>query len=78
MTGLSIQKHTTTTTCHELRLAGRDIIKLLGLSYDKVPDDAAVTVYVPGGGDWSNTTLDLSGKDPDTCVRVQWTTTKEE
>lgn len=35
----------------------------------KIPDCASVTVRVPGGGDWSNTDLDI---DRDTSITVTW------
>jgi hypothetical protein len=34
-----------------------------------IPSDAKITVQVPGGGDWSNTELDVDDKNP---VVVEW------
>jgi hypothetical protein len=46
---------------------------------DVIPKTADISVRVPGGGDWSNTYLDIDretgpGK---TLLRVRWTETKE-
>jgi hypothetical protein len=38
----------------EAHLTGKDIRQLLGLN-----SNVKITVHVPGGGDWSNTDLDL-------------------
>lgn len=35
----------------------RDLIRTLGV---KVPADATISVYVPGGGDWSHSDLDIN------------------
>lgn len=41
---------------------------------DVIPDTAAIFVEVPGGGDWSNTSLDIS----DAPVIIAWTEVTEE
>lgn len=46
----------------EMNLTGADLRKALGLS-----DKVRITVHVPGGGDWSNTDLDL---DDDTTLDI--------
>lgn len=40
-------------------------------SFDQIPDNAEVFVTVPGGGDWSNTNLDID----DHSVEIVWTIT---
>jgi hypothetical protein len=37
-----------------------------------IPDNASITVHVPGGGDWSSTDLEVEKLD------VEWTTTLTE
>lgn len=45
----------------------------------KVPAHAEATIWVPGGGDWSNTDLRVSEKeDDDQCVRVTYCEEKEQ
>lgn len=59
-----------TTSQHEIRVSRHQLVQMLqrdGL--DVVPDDAAVTVRVPGGGDYSNTDLDI---DQDTDIKITW------
>lgn len=66
---ISRQTEVTTLHRHAIKISGAQIIDLLrGGGFD-VPDNAAVTVAVPGGGDWSNTTLDLNC---DSTVQIAW------
>lgn len=53
-----------------MELTGAQIKEALG-----IPADASVNVRVPGGGDWSNTNLDLDG--PHT-LNISWTETDDE
>ncbi|OXE37512.1 MAG: hypothetical protein CGW95_00950 [Phenylobacterium zucineum] len=53
----------------ELRLGEDEILALLRTSGIDVPPTAKVTFYVPGGGDYSNETLDV---DRDNPVTVSW------
>ncbi len=66
--GLKIKTKTTTTTQHSLELSGAAIKRHLG-----IPNDARVKVSIPGGGDWSNTDLDL---DNGTTLDIDWETVK--
>jgi len=60
-----------TTERHELRLSGEGIRGLLIHMGLIIPERAEVRIYfeVPGGGDWSNTTIDIDDKRP---VTVEW------
>lgn len=63
---------TTTTRRHHLQLDKTKLLQLIAGSLDLsgvTPAQVSVTVRVPGGGDWSNTDLDL-GDHP---VDVRWT-----
>lgn len=59
-----------TTTCFSL--TGKDIIDLLRARGHTVPDDANVSFTIPGGGDWSNTELQISAEYP---VEVSFSST---
>lgn len=51
----------------EIKLSGQDIIDLLRVSKPELFGDittAKVTFRVPGGGDYSNMTLDIEESDP--------------
>lgn len=64
----------TTRVTHELQLDKMKLIELLrpALDFGNTPiSDISITVRVPGGGDWSNTSLDL-GDHP---VEIVWTET---
>lgn len=66
---------TTTTEETELEVDAADIRKWLGQAIGiTIPDDATVTVSVPGGGDWSHATLDIDSRCP---ITVTWTKTTE-
>lgn len=62
---MEIDEEKTITTIKEVRLNGSDIIDLLQ-SKGILPDDctASVKFYVPGGGDYSNMSLDITNDDP--------------
>lgn len=57
-----------------MRLTPDIIIRALENCGITVPDSAEITVHIPGGGDWSNTDLDISDAHP---VIVSWTTEQE-
>jgi len=54
------EKKTTVTTV-ELTVEGKSVIAALReyLSHEDIPEHAAFYFKVPGGGDWSNTDLDI-------------------
>ena len=64
----------TTVTEVELTVEGKKVIAALReyLSHENIPEHASFYVKVPGGGDWSNTGLDIE----DETFIVRWT--KEE
>lgn len=63
-----------TTEEHELTITGKDLLRVLraAMVCDLTENvTAKVTVHVPGGGDWSNTDLDI-----DECpIIVRWEVT---
>lgn len=76
MINLASQARTTTIRRCEIKLKASDIRDLVrkqmateGLDPAGLPDHAEVTVMVPGGGDWSNTALDIDEHN----VFVRWT-----
>lgn len=69
----------TTTTSGSIELNAADIAELLRKAGVEIPASAVTSgmrVYfaVPGGGNWSNTDVDIDDKNP---VRVEWQTTEE-
>ncbi len=67
----SVKRIVTTETTTTTKYSADDLIEALGL-----PDGAEITVRVPGGGDWSNTDLNL--KFDATLDVVVKTRTREE
>lgn len=65
-------KHRTTETTVTVELTGKDIIALLRRTrrIARFPKNTRVLVDVPGGGDWSNTELDIG---TDANVKVIYT-----
>ena len=61
-----------TQTTKRIELTREDIFKLLQLNE---PPNCAVYMMVPGGGDWSNTSLDVGKDNP---VVLQWVEVTEE
>ncbi|UFK26730.1 hypothetical protein [Roseobacter phage RDJL6] len=63
---LDIRTETKTTTVksHSIELSGAAIKRHLG-----IPNNARITVAVPGGGDWSNMDLDL---DAGHTLDISW------
>jgi hypothetical protein len=55
------------TTRYSLELSGADLKRQLA-----IPEDARVTISIPGGGDWSNSNLDL---DDGHKIDIRWETT---
>jgi predicted ATP-dependent serine protease len=60
-----------TTTRHRLEITRADILAYLASAKitNLPPRNADIFVQVPGGGDWSNTSLDISDENP---VVVSW------
>jgi hypothetical protein len=57
-----------------MEIKGEDFVALLHAVGINVPADASVTILVPGGDDWSNTELDLSGNP----ITIMWQRTSTE
>jgi hypothetical protein len=76
---LTTEIRTRTETRHTLRLSGKllcDIVsqELAAQGADRIPANATVVVHIPGGGDWSNTELDIDERHP---VEISWNTVEE-
>jgi hypothetical protein len=71
MTDIVIEKEVnrSITTNNSINLDSKDIIDLLNNKGYLVPKTADVTFTVPGGAEWSNTTISLD----DTNIVVEWT-----
>lgn len=52
-----------------IRLTDQDILHFLREQGAAIPPEARITVMVPGGGDWSNTALDISKETP---IEIEW------
>jgi len=59
-----------TETTKRVELGFTQIRRLLEREGVQLPAGAKITVTVPGGGDWSNTELDIDDRTP---VVVSWT-----
>jgi hypothetical protein len=66
-------KNVRTEIRKSVELSRDDILRLLSQIVSGVPENASVTVHVPGGGDWSNMSLDLSHAP----VYITWTEVEE-
>lgn len=76
----TFRRSTVTSTHNRLELRREDIVGLLRTNCAKtrlglplIPEKAKVYVAVPGGGDYSNTTLDV---DADVPLVVIWDETR--
>lgn len=63
----------TTTTDYHLTLDKKSIIKMLDNTGITIPPNAVITFHVPGGGDWSNSVIDVDEEHP---IHVSWSTTE--
>lgn len=59
---------------YEAELNGVDIVELLRKAGHNIPEGATVYFAVPGGGDWSNTSIDITTEHP---LRIEWKITEE-
>ena len=59
-----------------IELDEKIIRQLVQVAGAQIPEDANVRIYfaVPGGGDWSNTEIDIDNQHP---IYVEWTKTEE-
>lgn len=64
------------TTKGSIELNAADVVELLRARAD-IPAAATMRVYfaVPGGGDWSNTDIDVDDRNP---LRLDWELVTEE
>lgn len=60
----------TTERRHEIVIDNVEIRELLRRTGYNIPATARIYFMVPGGGDWSNTDVDISSDHP---VTVEWT-----
>lgn len=73
------RKRVRTTETFRIEVKGPELLQVLSQelkAQDKgpIPEDASIAVWVPGGGDWSNTDLDLN-EHP---VVIEWTVEEHE
>lgn len=66
-----IAKIVTTKTSFKFELSRYDLLNMARKAGHVIPDFASVEFYVPGGGDWSNTAIDID--DDDNPVVISWT-----
>jgi hypothetical protein len=59
----NVRTSMTTTTRYTGTISVKDLRKKF-----KIPEDATITVHVPGGGDWSDMNLDLE----EIPIQVSW------
>lgn len=66
---------TTVTETRAIELDEKKVRELLIASGIDIPIEAEVSVWfsIPGGGDWSNTNIDVTNHFP---INVSWTVTK--
>jgi hypothetical protein len=73
-----LSRKTRTEERHGMRITGKELLEcinqeLAASGAPRIPKDASVVVSVPGGGDWSNTDLDLN----DHPVTISWTVVED-
>jgi hypothetical protein len=69
-------KATTTvqrTEKFRIELTGRDITQMLSKHprFSGIPDHANISFHVPGGGDWSNMSVEIDDVNP---IYIEWQT----
>lgn len=62
------------TEHHHASLTRAELVNILR-GWFRTSDDVEVFVTVPGGGDWSNTDVNI---DADTHLQLRWTTRRSE
>lgn len=71
MTEIITSAKVTITKEHHGEITAAGIIDLLRAAGHQVPDNALFYFSVPGGGDWSNTDIEIDTRHP---VRFRWST----
>ncbi len=74
MPAIKVKETKVITTSHEVALTKVMLLALIRQG-TPIPANANVFVSVPGGGDWSNTDLDI---DDDIVIHVHWKTARTE
>ncbi len=72
--GLKRTAEVSTQTKHHVKLTGEGLRQLFADAGFKVPKHACIAVRVPGGGDWSNTNLEI---DQDHVLEIWWIDVKD-
>lgn len=65
---------TTRVEQHEVNFTGAELRQALKTAGYDIPIDATISVAIPGGGDWSNTDLEIGNEHQ---LHVAWTVTEE-
>jgi len=73
MSGIKITTVTRRTEQFRIELTGSDIAQMLKKHprFFGIPDDVTISFHVPGGGNWSNTSIDIDDGNP---VYIEWQT----
>lgn len=66
---VEVKVDTVTVSKASIELTGEQLLRILKDIGYTIPDYATVTVHVPGGGDWSNTDLDIEEQTP---IKIAW------
>ena len=71
---MKFSRSAATVVEHEVRVGACDLIELLRLAGVQVTSGAEVRFHTPGGGDWSNCSIDLDsdGDSGEQVVTVSW------
>lgn len=76
MANISLKTQITQKTTRRIELTNADLVYMVCKQLDlNIPELADVYVKVPGGGDWSNTSLEI---DSDCPIIITWTTVQED
>lgn len=68
---ITVKQQTRVTRDYRLELSGEQLRAMLP---DDIPVNAEIYIQIPGGGDWSNTSLDITIENP---VVITWKTVEE-
>lgn len=61
----NVTKTITTRTVNQVKIGRAELLCALAhAGYTDIPADARVEFDVPGGGDWSNTSIDIDDQNP--------------
>jgi hypothetical protein len=73
MSGIKITTTTQRTERFRIELTGNDITKMLRNHprFSDIPDRATISFHIPGGGDWSNTSIKIDDENP---IYIEWQT----